>query len=104
EPLASGCDPCVTQVCGGDDYCCNVAWDQNCIAEAEASCPTVNCSGPCSADTCPYGCCDANGKCQPSSCQFWGVPCGGNPIPGGSTCADCYDGACETCDTQSCHA
>jgi hypothetical protein len=40
-----GCDAaaCSACVCGGDPYCCNVAWDGICVAEATdqcaASCP-----------------------------------------------------------------
>src|SRR5262249_646119 len=82
-------------------FCCSGAWDQMCTEEATAVCPNVNCLGPCSAETCPYGCCDAMGKCKQDGCEFWGVPCGGDTIPGGSPCEDCYNGACETACGQT---
>src|SRR5262249_40373368 len=54
-PLAAGCSDCVTQVCGADSFCCSGGWDEQCTQEATSYCPTVNCSGPCSAETCPDG-------------------------------------------------
>ena len=36
--LASGCDACVTEVCGKDAYCCKTSWDATCVAEVGTIC------------------------------------------------------------------
>jgi lysozyme len=36
--LAASCDPCATQVCGQDPYCCTVLWDRICIGEVSSIC------------------------------------------------------------------
>lgn len=38
QPLANGCDPCVTTVCQSDSWCCSNDWDQQCKDEAVAWC------------------------------------------------------------------
>lgn len=37
-PLTTGCDTCVTQICGVDPFCCNVAWDGICVSEVGTVC------------------------------------------------------------------
>jgi hypothetical protein len=41
--LVKTCDPCVTQICNADSYCCNTQWDSICVGEVSsvcgASCP-----------------------------------------------------------------
>lgn len=105
-PLASGCSDCVTSVCASDGYCCSGAWDDQCTAEVEQICG-INCSGPCTAASCPDGCCNADtGICQTSTCQAYGVTCGGDPLGGGGagtgTCAFCDSGECDSCDENQC--
>ena len=36
--LVSGCDPCTTQLCAQDPYCCGVAWDATCVGEVGTIC------------------------------------------------------------------
>jgi hypothetical protein len=36
--LQSNCDPCVTQVCAQDSYCCSIGWNSICVAEVTAVC------------------------------------------------------------------
>lgn len=36
--LVSGCDPCVTQICAADSYCCNNQWDSVCVGEVASIC------------------------------------------------------------------
>jgi hypothetical protein len=36
--LTGSCDPCATQVCGQDPYCCNTAWDSICVSEVTSIC------------------------------------------------------------------
>ncbi len=43
--LDSICDPCVTQICAADSYCCNVEWDNICVEEVTSIC----------GQTCPAG-------------------------------------------------
>lgn len=37
-PLASVCEPCATQLCAQDPYCCSVSWDATCVAEVGSIC------------------------------------------------------------------
>jgi lysozyme len=36
--LDASCDPCATQVCGQDPYCCSVLWDSICVGEVTSIC------------------------------------------------------------------
>jgi hypothetical protein len=36
--LVSDCDPCVTQICGQDSYCCSTLWDSICVGEVGSIC------------------------------------------------------------------
>jgi len=36
--LTSGCDPCVTQLCAQDAYCCASEWDATCVGEVGSIC------------------------------------------------------------------
>ncbi|HEX6839047.1 MAG TPA: S53 family peptidase [Polyangia bacterium] len=36
--LVSGCDPCATQICAVDGYCCRWAWDNICVSEVSSVC------------------------------------------------------------------
>ena len=40
-PLTSGCEPCATQLCAQDPYCCAVAWDATCVGEVGAICGPI---------------------------------------------------------------
>jgi hypothetical protein len=37
-PLAKKCSACVTTVCNTDSFCCNNAWDAQCVSEAKQLC------------------------------------------------------------------
>lgn len=37
-PLSSSCDPCASQVCTVDSYCCTTAWDSQCVGEVSSVC------------------------------------------------------------------
>ena len=52
--LANTCDPCVSQICAVDSYCCVVGWDATCIWEVRTSCG-LECN-----DTCGDYFCDAD--------------------------------------------
>jgi hypothetical protein len=36
--LVSSCDPCVTQICSSDSFCCARNWDSTCVAEIGTIC------------------------------------------------------------------
>jgi hypothetical protein len=36
--LTSGCDPCVTQICAADSFCCTTTWDSVCVGEVTSVC------------------------------------------------------------------
>jgi hypothetical protein len=42
--LKSGCDSCVTSICGSDSYCCSTAWDSVCVGEVKSICG-ASCTG-----------------------------------------------------------
>jgi hypothetical protein len=81
--LAKSCDPCATQICNADSYCCSTKWDAQCVREVASICHqscgggcTPSCSGKqCGGDgcggscgTCPGGqSCSAAGQCTPVS-------------------------------------
>jgi hypothetical protein len=37
-PLVNGCDPCVTQICALDSWCCTNSWDSLCVDEVGTIC------------------------------------------------------------------
>lgn len=43
--LASSCDPCVTEICAADSYCCKTKWSSQCVAEVASICGETTCSG-----------------------------------------------------------
>ena len=61
-----GCEDyeCETIVCGIDDYCCAILWDETCVWTSQAKCPI--CKGPMEGD-----CCAANPSpgCEDAGCQ-----------------------------------
>jgi hypothetical protein len=36
--LVSTCDPCASQICGADSFCCDTAWDTTCVSEVSSIC------------------------------------------------------------------
>src|SRR5262249_3108027 len=44
--LVSGCDPCVTQICAADPFCCMNSWDGICVGEVASVCG-ITCPPPC---------------------------------------------------------
>ena len=36
--LKKSCDPCATQICSQDPYCCSVKWDAVCVGEVGSIC------------------------------------------------------------------
>jgi hypothetical protein len=73
EPLASGCDQCVGQVCAADPFCCNTAWDDLCVEQAADEC------GSCGEPEPPAGCdhdeCETGVTLDPSCSACANVVC-----------------------------
>ena len=91
---AAGCTDAAVQacVCALDDFCCQLAWDEICVADAMASCGLV------CASTCGDAVCDLDETCE-------GCPedCGACPGPG-DCCSDSGGLGCEdaTCSALVC--
>jgi hypothetical protein len=66
--LGSTCDPCVTQICSSDSYCCNTAWSSICVSEVASICGETTCSSGGGGNTCSHPICSAGGKLT-SSCD-----------------------------------
>ena len=130
-PHASpGCVDAVIQscVCTEDDFCCNGAWDDACVAFADgcgADCPLACGDGLCDAtescDTCPGDCAPCtvcgDGFCEPGaeSCEDCAFDCGpcttcGDEMCGGDEscatcpddCGDCSGDCCDVADGPGC--
>jgi hypothetical protein len=91
KKLAKSCDPCVTQVCAADAYCCSSTWDVNCASEAasicgascKSSCGSVTSKGKCKGDMLEY--CD-DGSLSTADCGSYGLACGYNSDSGEYDC------------------
>jgi hypothetical protein len=84
-PLVSGCDPCVTQVCVADPYCCSTDWDSICVSQVRTVCNSLKCDeskGSCSHTLCTAGtalvsgCDSAKANCVSSVCNADSWCCG----------------------------
>jgi hypothetical protein len=58
ELLVSGCDPCVTQICALDPFCCDTQWDLQCVTEVNTICGLPACA------VCGNGVVDAGETCD----------------------------------------
>ena len=38
DTMAASCDPCVAKLCAGDAFCCDTAWDAQCVSEVPQYC------------------------------------------------------------------
>ncbi len=82
--LTKSCDPCVTQVCAADSYCCSHDWDSDCVGEAQdicgascgGSCGSVTSKGKCKGDELEY--CEG-GSLATADCASYGLACGYDP-------------------------
>jgi len=84
--LVSGCDPCVTQICAVDPFCCDNSWDSLCISEVETVCGQANCVD----DACEHFVCDI-GVLMTSTCH----PCVTDICAADPFCCDnSWDGLC----------
>lgn len=61
--LASGCEPCVTQICAVDPYCCSTSWDSLCVSRVRTTCNSLKCDE--AKGTCPHTLCTTGVSSQP---------------------------------------
>lgn len=92
--LEPTCDPCVTEVCAADAFCCTSQWDAQCAEEAASVCPTscpgnapsqcgnVPAEGACHGEVLMW--CD--GGVESIDCAAVGLLCGVDPSTGQSGC------------------
>lgn len=85
--LVASCDSCATSICASDSYCCNTAWDSQCVSEVSSICGSSTCS------------------------SGGGTPTPPPPTGGTGTCthSDCTSGTklvktCDPCVTSVCNA
>jgi hypothetical protein len=84
--LVSGCDPCATQICASDSYCCATAWDSICVGEVSSICQQ-SCGG---ATVCAHAVCAAGAALQ-SACD----PCAAKICASDSyCCSTSWDSVC----------
>lgn len=104
-----GCDDveCRTCVCGGDSYCCDIAWDGACVAAVFDNCVgSCACTGLVGTGSCcdskgSAGC--ADGACQSCVCSLDAYCCS---TSWDDACVDCAEGGTgfeEACVDGSCH-
>lgn len=62
--LVSGCEPCVTQICAVDSFCCTTSWDSICVGEVGSVCGLSCGGGGCAHDKCITGIA-LNSACDP---------------------------------------
>ena len=56
--LDPACDTCAAQICAVDPYCCDTAWDANCVREVRTVCGSLTCdesAGSCAHPVCTTG-------------------------------------------------
>lgn len=53
--LTPNCDPCVSDICSVDSYCCTTSWDAQCVQEVGTICGQSCGGGSCAHDPCTIG-------------------------------------------------
>jgi hypothetical protein len=88
-PLQTSCSNCAQTVCGFDPYCCNTAWDQICVDEAQQNCGSNACGGN-GGSNCSHSECNA-GNALTASCSTCATTvCGSDPF----CCNNTWDSIC----------
>jgi hypothetical protein len=100
--LVAACDPCATQLCAADPYCCSTEWDATCVGEVASICgqsctpkPAASDAGP---STCAHPTC-ATGGALASGCDACATAlCAQDPY----CCAVAWDATCVSEVTSIC--
>ncbi len=83
--LQSGCEPCVTQICAADSFCCTTQWDSQCVQQVQTVCGQT-----CSGNTCAHSHCSTGAAlqfgCSPCVTQV----CNSDPF----CCSTTWDASC----------
>ena len=53
--LNNACDPCVTDICAADSYCCEFDWDNSCVEQILTVCGDDMCVAACEHSPCAFG-------------------------------------------------
>lgn len=95
EALRASCDPCATNLCDKDPYCCQSTWDATCVSEVESICGK-SCTAPApapvdpDASTCLHPICAVGAAliagCDPCATQL----CASDPY----CCTSIWDATC----------
>jgi len=94
EGLNSNCDPCVTDICQFDPYCCQTEWDDFCVEKVLSECGDWTCAAACSHNPCETGE-PLDSTCNTCSAQV----CFVDP----TCCTDAWDQACVVLVDEVCH-
>ncbi len=67
--LQNGCEPCVSQICAVDPFCCTNQWDSQCVQQVATVCGQTCPGGTCAHSPCTTGVSLQNG-CSPCVTQI----------------------------------
>lgn len=92
--LTAACDPCATQLCAQDPYCCSTSWDATCVGEVGSicgqSCTVAPPAPDAGASTCAHPIC-ATGVPLETACEPCAATlCAQDPY----CCAMSWDATC----------
>jgi hypothetical protein len=87
--LDDTCDPCATEVCAADSYCCTTAWDSQCVGEVTSVCHQ-SCTGGGGGSTCSHTTCTTGKKLTTTCDTCAGDICGVDPY----CCNTKWDSTC----------
>ncbi len=85
--LKTSCGACEEAVCGVDSYCCDTAWDGQCISEADQYCNNV-CAMP--GNVCPHDLCTTGDPLAESCSACAADVCAEDPV----CCQTTWDSIC----------
>jgi hypothetical protein len=94
QALVATCDPCTTQLCAQDPYCCTTSWDATCVGEVGSICGQ-SCAAPpgredAGPSTCVHPVC-ATGPALGNTCDACATKlCAQDPY----CCAVSWDATC----------
>jgi hypothetical protein len=92
--LTASCDPCATQICAADSFCCNSSWDSVCVGEVASVCHQT-----CGGGTCAHPICSTGTKLT-ASCDA----CAGQICAADSFCCNSqWDSQCVGEVSSICH-
>ncbi len=84
---AASCDPCASQICSRDSYCCTTGWSSTCVAEVGSICGESTCSG---GSTCAHAICSTGSKLATSCDACVSQICGMDSY----CCSSSWDSTC----------